>query len=100
MLSNVSQHLIDEVMSRPSNDTYWLNYKDLESIGEYDPGLEEALISACGYVRISKMTAQDWSRERKIKVFTCVTDYWMDNRIPLQEQFAAKLRTGWRPWKK
>ena len=48
------RRLVDEMMSRASNDIYWLNQKDFEVIGEYRPDVEELLIAQCGYIRITE----------------------------------------------
>lgn len=96
----VPQHLVDEMMARPSNDIYWLNQRDSELIGEYGPGDEEALIAKCGYKRFGLMYTEweSWSEERKEKLDECTFDFWAEQYLPLQRQFKAKLRTGWRPW--
>jgi len=47
----VSRRLIDLLMSRPSNDIYWMTDDDFEELGEYRPEVEEFLIKRCGYVR-------------------------------------------------
>lgn len=96
----VSQHLIDTMMSRPSNDIYWLSESDLESIGEYGAGQEEALISKCGYKRVSKRYSEGWTRVQRDRLSDCENDYWEKNTLPAHQQFITKLRTGWRPWKK
>ena len=95
----VPQNLIDEMMSRPSNDSYWLSNRDLELIGEYSPGQEEALISKCGYKRMIKQVAERWDEARKDRLLECEASFWGKNLMPLQEQYRARLQTGWRPWK-
>lgn len=94
----VPQYLIDEMMSRPSNDIYWLRLKDFNFLGEYSPGDEEALIAKCGYKRIDKMIEENWSQDRGEQVANCNLDYWYEIYQPSQSQYLAKLRTGWRPW--
>ncbi len=98
--AGVSQYLVDEMMSRPSNDIYWLKDRDLDAIGDYNAGIEEALIATCGYKRSSLMAAEKWSQERMAPVYACVAKYLGDKNRPLQLSYVAKLRTGWRPWKK
>ncbi len=97
---SVAQHLIDEMMARPSNDIYWLRERDLELIGEYNPGVEEALISKCGYKRTRAMVEDDqnWIGERMERMLSCAWDYWEEQYLPQQIKFIAKLRSGWRPW--
>lgn len=98
--AGVSQYLVDEMMSRPSNDIYWLKDRDLDAIGDYNPGIEEALIATCGYKRRSLIAAEKWSPERMAPVHACLAKYLGDKNRPVQLSYVAKLRTGWRPWKK
>ena len=60
--ANVPQRLIDLMMSRPSNDIYWMTDDDIEQLGAYSPGLEELLISRCGY---SRNLMSDIAKEEK-----------------------------------
>jgi hypothetical protein len=53
----LSRRLTDLMMSRPSNDVYWLTDTDLEEISRHPPHIEEFLIHRCKYDRNS------WSRE-------------------------------------
>jgi hypothetical protein len=94
----VPQYLIDEMMGRPSNDIYWLGERDLNLLNEFSAGDEEALISKCGYIRPDVRQAQRWSSEKWNKLWDCEFDYWDEQYRPLQVQYLAKLRTGWRPW--
>src|ERR1019366_2571432 len=48
---DVPQRLIDLMMSRPSNDIYWMTQDDIDQLGSFSPGYEELLISRCGYSR-------------------------------------------------
>lgn len=94
----VPQHLIDEMMARPSNDIYWLNEHDKRLIGDFGPGDEEALVAKCGYKRVETQLDEGWSKERMGQLGTCRTDYWLKLYYPINANFIAKLRTGWRPW--
>lgn len=47
----VPRRLIDTLMSRPSNDIYWLSFEDIEELGEHPPELEELYIQKCSYDR-------------------------------------------------
>ena len=94
----VPQHLIDEMMARPSNDIYWLKERDSELIGELNAGDEEALIARCGFKRIAVRINENWSDDRENRLSECESDYWIEQYHPLQHEFMAKLRTGWRPW--
>ena len=95
----VSQYLIDEMMSHPSNAIYWLNDRDLDAIGEYAPGVEETLIAKCGFKRSRTRILEGWSSEKNRQLNTCVTQAMLFNKIPLFQAYSAKLRKGWRPWK-
>jgi hypothetical protein len=94
----VPQHLIDEMMSRPSNDIYWLKDSDIALIGEFNPGDEETLIAKCGYKRFKTMVSENWSEEKVDQVLKCMSGYWYEQYIPLQHKFIVKLSIGWRPW--
>ncbi len=101
---SVAQHLIDEMMARPSNEIYWLRERDLELIGEYNHDVEEALISKCGYKRLSVRAElmvradESWSVERNERMEICAFDYWSEQYLQQQMIFIFKLSTGWRPW--
>jgi hypothetical protein len=98
----VPQNLIDEMLSRPSNDIYWISDKDLDTIGMYSPGYEEALVKKCGYIRFSRMVQENWSTSRineHLKDFdNCAGSFWENERFPLSLEFYIKLKEGWRPW--
>lgn len=96
---SVPQHLIDEMMARPSNDIYWLKESDAQLIGEYNPGDEEVLIAKCGYKRFRQRHEDNWSKEREDRLSDCLVEFWIEQYSPLQRQFIAKLKAGWRPWK-
>lgn len=93
---SVPEYLISEMMSRPSNEIYWLQEKDLDAIGEHDAGVEEVLIKECKYSR------DDWklSDAEVDQKFECYSDVFDRVFQPQQYAFIAKLKTGWRPWKK
>ena len=72
----VPRRLIDEMMSRPSNDIYWLNARDLDAIGEYRPDVEEFLIGKCGYIRTTESAiARGVSVDELLKGQQCSFDY-------------------------
>lgn len=95
----VSQYLIDEMMARPSNDIFWLRERDLNSIGEYTPGVEEMLIAKCGFKRSLKVIDENWSRDKIDQLNDCVYDA-LGPKVPSYKAYSAKLRKGWRPWNK
>lgn len=99
-IAGVAQYLVDEMMSHPSNDVYWLKDRDLESLGTFSPGIEEALIANCGYKRSAQAVAEARSKEVGAKVNFCVAKFLGDRNFPIQTLYVAKLRSGWRPWKK
>ena len=47
----VPRRIIDLMMSRPSNDIYWLTDGDIDELGNFPPALEELYITKCGYSR-------------------------------------------------
>ncbi|WP_283742906.1 hypothetical protein [Sideroxydans sp. CL21] len=96
----VSEHLIDTMMTHPSNDVYWLNSKDLEDIGEYPPDVEEVAISKCNYIRMQKMYEQKMSKEQFSIIYMCILDNVLDKYDRPRFDYLVKLNTGWRPWKK
>lgn len=97
---HVPQYLIDEMMARPSNDIYWLRDRDLELIGQFGAGDEEALISRCGYKRSGKIIDEGWSNDRINKMNECTFRYWDEQYLESQINFVVKLSGGWRPWLK
>lgn len=72
----VPRRLIDVMMSRPSNDIYWLNSKDFQELGEYRPEVEEFLINKCGYIRATDSAMnRDLTGEQMVKAMTCSNKY-------------------------
>lgn len=47
----IPNRLIDLMMTRPSNDIYWLTKQDLDELGEYSAPVEELYINKCQYNR-------------------------------------------------
>lgn len=105
---NVPQRLIDEMMSRPSNDIYWMTSDDIDQLGEYSPGVEELLIARCGYSRkwgdeYAEASLNNDSRkmreiDAKMKAFEqCSLDARSDN-IDANIRTMEKILGGWRPW--
>lgn len=64
----VSRRLIDLMMSRPSNDIYWLTFADLEELGSVPPELEELYIAKCKYDRrlIERLAAAELRSDKKL----------------------------------
>lgn len=72
----VPRRLIDLMMSRPSNDIFWLNSKDFQEFGEYGPDVEEFLISKCGYIRATESAmARGLTGEQYYKAMICSNNY-------------------------
>jgi hypothetical protein len=115
---DVPQRLIDLMMSRPSNDIYWMTQDDIDQLGSFSPGYEELLISRCGYSRNmfndtatatfkarqrgdSVLEAREQERGRAIAIALghCEASAFQDLG---QESFTntERLRKGWRPWLK
>lgn len=98
-LEGISQHLIDEMMAHPSNDVYWLTRRDIESIGEFKPSVEEELISKCGYKRWNLLTDTDLaSTQRGRIVGQCQAQLWWKTYWPMGIVALERMRLGWRPW--
>jgi len=99
------RRLIDLMMSKPSNDIYWLTSDDLDEIGDYPPEQEEYLIRRCNYDRNSSkkfvMAQQkaDLSTARKIdfsqkKASECAYEVTSDAK----DTTMRKLKSGWLPY--
>ena len=99
------RRLIDMMMSKPSNDIYWLTEQDLADIGDYPPEVEEYLIRKCGYDRnyISKVIEArnrgDSTTARKLldqsnRAQVCTSQATSE----AQEATLLKLRSGWLPY--
>lgn len=96
------RRLIDLMMSKPSNDIYWLREDDLAELGDYPPEQEEYFIQKCGYDRnhISKvLAARDRStiskiNEKAFKASDCMSQITID----AQSTTMRKLKSGWLPY--
>lgn len=115
---DVPQHLIDLMMSRPSNDIYWMTRDDVDQLGASSLGLEELLISRCGYSRNmfdGHSLAIATARQRGDRVAEVrENERWnalvsafgkcQATAFPdlMEESFknTERLRKGWRPWLK
>lgn len=94
----LSQRLIDEMMEHPSNQIYWLSQKDLSSIGQYPPGIEEELIAKCKYKR--DLDIADLANQTQVdRLNDCISKQLMSKYRPVTEAVLERMRTGWRPWK-
>jgi hypothetical protein len=83
---------------------------DLEQLGTYSPGMEELLISRCGYSRkfINEVTAERTSRDsgvaargqQRMKAFAECSATAFPELNDESLSVTAQLRKGWRPWLK
>jgi hypothetical protein len=100
----LSRRFIDIMMSRPSNDIYWLSQNDLFELGEYSPEQEEFFIQRCGYSRrhafdlshaLSRRDQADIDRikTKKALVDECVVSETNKERMRARD----RLSRGWRP---
>jgi hypothetical protein len=99
--AGVGHSLIDKMMSHASNDIYWLSAEDIRALGNFSPGLEEQLISKCGYNarRESNLSARDYILSSQSGALACIQDYKVKTYKPLMYLAVERMRKGWRPWK-
>ncbi len=108
--SDVPQNLIDKMMSRPSNDIYWMTDDDVKQIGEYSPGMEELLIARCKYSRhmIDDIVTERMSKDSNIvadglarmKAFADCESTAFPDLDKERTNNTVQLIGGWRPWLK
>ena len=98
--SGVGHTLIDKMMSHASNDIYWLNDEEVLSLGTYSPGVEEQLISRCGYDAklIAGFTSREYIDSTKSGMLYCISDYLGDAYRRPADDVIRRMRSGWRPW--
>lgn len=79
----IPRKISDAMISRPSNDVYWLTYQDLYDLGEYPPAVEEHLISTCNYDRnayLNKNKTNESDHVNKMNtVQDCIANLWLEN---------------------
>jgi len=103
----VPRSLIDEMLSRPSNDAYLLTGKEIRMLGEIPPWFEEISIARCGYRRNlvdeivsagSRGNTAEAQRLRDLddKIIGCQHSIGSE----AGRTFFMKLYAGGRPWKK
>lgn len=108
--SDVPQNLIDKMMSRPSNDIYWMTDDDVKQIGEYSPGMEELLIARCNYSRhmIDDIASERMSKDSnkvadglaRMKAFADCESAAFPDLDKERMHYIVQLMGGWRPWLK
>ena len=106
---SVPLRLIDEMMTHPSNDIYWMSDEDLWQLGEFHPGLEEVLIARCDYDKrltspaFAKLlagldnAAKAQGQAKLATLLQCIATTRASFDLS-RNAFVAKLKTGWRPW--
>ncbi len=105
---SVPLRLIDEMMSHPSNDIYWLSDEDLWQLGEYHPGLEEVLIARCAYDKRLTSAAYEQlllgldeaaraSGQAQLATLQQCIASTRASFDAQRDKFLAKLKSGWRP---
>jgi hypothetical protein len=98
------RRLIDLMMSRPSNDVYWLASRDLDELGVNPPEVEELYIFKCKFDRrrnaqlVDALDRKDTRAADEItatmdKVNDCIADLTIEARAAA----LRKLNTGWLP---
>jgi len=98
----VSQRLIDMMMSRSSRDVYWLTQNDLRELGSFRPEYEELTVARCGFDAaqfldvVHAAHSKDGSATPQVRklyksYLTCRLRLF--SQVPVLEQ----LSKGWRP---
>lgn len=106
---DIPQRLIDLMMSRPSNDIYWMTMDDIDELGSNSPGLEELLISRCGdsirkitdgltSAMLSHDSAAVAREEARAKAFGICSATAFPDLTDETLTTTERLRKGWRPW--
>jgi len=115
---DVPQRLIDLMMSRPSNDIYWMTQDDIDQLGTFSPSHEELLISRCGYnrnmfdghtitIQMARQrgdSAAEVRENERWKALVSAFGKCQVTAFPDQAEESVtnteRLRKGWRPWLK
>ena len=93
------KRLIDIMMSRPSNDVYWMTTEDLAELGHYPVNQEEFYIQKCGYIKnVEARIANSTSRTEQARLYKSMTD-----SVPCMVDLAStqrdlnfkKIKGGW-----
>ncbi len=101
----IPRRLIDIMLTRPSNDIYWLTWNDIEELSPTPPDLEELYIAKCQantrqlLVQLEQANLKNDLQEKSRveiqlrKIFDCTND------LDLEANAAAikKLASGWLP---
>lgn len=76
----VPRRIIDLMMTRPSNDIYWLTRRDLEDLGQHPPHIEEFLIQKCSYDRLLSRRLDEESSEPVLESESALESYLKNNK--------------------
>ena len=101
----VPRNIIDEMLSRPSNDGYLMQSKDIKMLGELPPWFEEVAIAKCSYRRgmvdeiVAAQDRGNFAEAQRLrfldeKIIECEHEL----RNSESEKYLKKLQDGWRPW--
>lgn len=100
----IPRRIIDEMMSRPSNDVYWLTSTDLHDIGVHPPNVEEYLIRTCGLDRnsnrriVDAVEAGDRLTAQRLDASEAATDRCIAEQLnAAAKRGIDRIRKGWRP---
>lgn len=100
-LNLLPRRLIDLMMSRASNEIYWLTDDDLMEIGEYSPSQEEYFIQQCSYVKNYVFKAVALSnrgqRERALAAGDRANECLSPLIDAIREEGRKALNQGWQP---
>ena len=101
---SVPRRLVDAMMSRPSNDIYWLTNSDLDDLGDYRPEIEELFIAKCKYDRrdhVEEFDAIRYGDQNRLKAIQAKLDRVSECTSALRADTLnrgwAKLERGWIP---
>ena len=100
----IPHRLTDLMMSRPSNDIYWLTDADLMELGSYGVDLEEYFVQKCGYLKNAVQKSLELATqgrgkdgvdmiEKEEKASKCVEAV----KNSLRRSAQKKILNGWKP---
>jgi hypothetical protein len=92
---NVPQRLIEIMMSRPSNQIYWLTGADFRDLGTRSPENQELLVANC-----ADKHSRRAEKAGDADLAQIVCEMGLMGRMRDKEHLALidKVRGGWRPW--
>lgn len=100
----VPRRLVDAMMTRPSNDIYWLTSTDLDELWDHPPEIEELFIAKCKYSRkdlseeLDAKRSGDQNRWKEVQAkLDRVADCTSDLRAHMLNTGWDKLEKGWVP---